>query len=426
VKDFVKMGCFQEKNRECEPCEDLQTAENSSSATIEFSDSQQNGSSQTRSPANVADASRNDGTCRKSAPKNSMLDLRIRPCRSIRHEITQDSCHQTLTEQVEVMTHRENAVYAKEDFLDGLEEDASHAGLTKRTQMYVFRPGFVEQVVLLNEKETSKSRHEAIDPTSREQMTLWVFRIVDHFGLPREFGTICMSYIDRFLAVYDCDKNVFKLACMTCIYMTTKIHGVSREMILPRCLENLSRGEFNVKDVKAMEAALLPALKWQVNPPTAYSFVRICGAFFSESTSMHVRDAMLNIACFLTDLAICDYALICHKQSDVAGASLLLAASMASKSVFSQDERSHLYDAVFQLFGTRKQAENTKALTSRLSELYKRSEQYRLCDVSHREEDVTSSDRQMKARRDSSSVLTSPSCVSVLRPKAVCESFRDA
>jgi len=362
------------------------------------------------------DSSSTSSLCSRYNAMKNVIDLRIRPCHRLKSNICDiDECKAMMADQILAMRLRESQAYACSDYLQ-LEEKMSIP-----RQTYVFLPKSMTRIILLDSE--TRAFHEPIDPSAREQMALWVYRIVDHFGLPREFGYIAMSYVDRFLCVYDCDKNIFKLSCVAAIYTTTKIHGVAREMILPSCLSQLSHGDFTVEDVTTMERLIMHTIKWNMNPPTAYSYLNICEAFFARETSHHIRDAMLNVACFLTELGTCDYFLVRYKQSQVAAAALLLIASMTSKDVFSSEERSHLYEAVFHLLGVRRHSQSTKFLVSRLTQLYKRSEQFQLFDQSCMEVKSFVDGKHTKERLETSSAFTSPACISVLGSTALRERY---
>jgi Cyclin, N-terminal domain len=167
-----------------------------------------------------------------------------------------------------------------------------------------------------------------VDMECRSRMVEWCYQIVDFCKFKRETVSVSMSYLDRFLASPAgleilLDRSKFQLAAMTALYTAIKIH--EPEAMDPGLIASLSRGAYNKEQVEAMECAMLSAIQWRVNPPTALAF---CHQYLNliPTTLIHqdAREAILDLAKYQTELAVSDYTLcVASPSSSVAFAALL-------------------------------------------------------------------------------------------------------
>jgi len=167
-----------------------------------------------------------------------------------------------------------------------------------------------------------------IDPECRFRMTEWYYMLCDHCGLKRETVAVTISCLDRFLSTQSTTEDVFmkrerfQLATMTCLYFTVKIHeNQGMDMNL---LSRLSRGIFVNEDVEAMEMKILLSIGFFVNPPTAMAFSKyLLDALPQDWLGMEMRDTVLEVAKYQTEVAVGDGHLIQVKSSWIALASLI-------------------------------------------------------------------------------------------------------
>jgi hypothetical protein len=111
-----------------------------------------------------------------------------------------------------------------------------------------------------------------VDENCRNVMAKWCNEISDFCKYSRETASIAMSCLDRFMATPDGQtvflyRSLFQLAAMTALYTAVKIH--EHEAMDPALVSCLSRGAYSPEAVEAMEARMLTAIQWRVNPPTA-------------------------------------------------------------------------------------------------------------------------------------------------------------
>ncbi|KAL7527307.1 hypothetical protein ACHAXR_001892, partial [Thalassiosira sp. AJA248-18] len=57
----------------------------------------------------------------------------------------------------------------------------------------------------------------------REKICEWFYGVVDHFDFNREYVSVAMSYLDRYLASRTVNRRVFQLAAMTALYLAIKL-----------------------------------------------------------------------------------------------------------------------------------------------------------------------------------------------------------
>ena len=168
---------------------------------------------------------------------------------------------------------------------------------------------------------------DPVDVECRTKMVTWCIQVVDFCKFSRETVEIAMSHLDRYVATPAGatalrDRAVYQLASMASLYTAVKIH--EPEAMDPTLVSNLSRGAYSPKDVEAMEASLLMALKWRVNPPTSLAFCRkLMDLIPQETMDKEMRQTAYDLTKFQTELAVHNYQFVTVKPSTIAYCSLM-------------------------------------------------------------------------------------------------------
>jgi len=168
--------------------------------------------------------------------------------------------------------------------------------------------------------------HE-VDVDCRNKMTAWCYQVVDFCKFSRETVEISMNYLDRYMMssaghVARADRKLFQLAAMTSLYTAVKIH--EPEAMDPKLVSSLSRGTYTVQQVEEMEANLLGALQWRLNPPTSLSFARMFLELIPEDVlDQATRDTAYDITKYQTELAVSEIDFVSTKASTVAFCALM-------------------------------------------------------------------------------------------------------
>lgn len=171
----------------------------------------------------------------------------------------------------------------------------------------------------------SQRGESRIDEYCREQIAEWSFRVVDYFRIDREVVALSLSMLDRFLATCKCDRTTYKLAATTTLQLAVKLLHPCKLGDLG-ILSDLSRGEFDMTDVRDMENHILDSLSWSLHPPTAVAFSTILLDYaFASAGNMACADIddLHDISSFFTELALCDYFFVTMRPSAVALACIL-------------------------------------------------------------------------------------------------------
>lgn len=166
-----------------------------------------------------------------------------------------------------------------------------------------------------------------VDASCRFVMAKWCCEIADFCKYRRDTVAVAMNCLDRFVATSVgqqilLDRNLYQLASMTALYSSVKIH--EQEAMDPNLISSLSRGVHSPKAVEDMEAKMLQAIQWRVNPPTAMSFVRS----MMDLVPHHIvgaagREAISEITKFQVELAVNEYNFSRFQASSIAFAALL-------------------------------------------------------------------------------------------------------
>jgi hypothetical protein len=168
---------------------------------------------------------------------------------------------------------------------------------------------------------------DRVDVDCRNKMSAWCYQVVDFCKFNRETVSISMSYLDRYLmsptgAAALADRKLFQLAAMTCLYTAVKIH--EPEAMDPKLVSSLSRGTYNKAQIEEMEASILGALQWRMNPPTSLAFARMFLELIPDDVLCRTyRDTVYDLIKYQTELAVGDYNFVTTKASTIAFCALL-------------------------------------------------------------------------------------------------------
>jgi hypothetical protein len=212
---------------------------------------------------------------------------------------------QETLETIAAMRSQECSVYTKRNWLD-LEQNERPMSIPSKGRLL------------------SEAR---VDVVCRNEMSAWYLRLADACDFSSETAEIAMSLLDRFLTTPEgtearSDRGVYQLASMAALYTAVKVHETTAIDSTTIC--SLSCGVYFRKDLEAMEIKILHALKWRVNPPTSFSFVRKLMELIPEEVLEKEKfQTVLDLAQLQVELAIIDYTFVTVKASTVAYSALM-------------------------------------------------------------------------------------------------------
>ena len=272
------------------------------------------------------------------------------------------------------------------------QEESGNYACVDYLSMTVWQHNVYELMKKYQHQTRNRMADSRIDEYCREQIVEWSFRVVDYFRIDREVVAMSLSFLDRFLATCQCDRSTFKLAATTTLHLAVKLLHPCKLGDLG-ILSDLSRGEFDMKDVAEMEAHVLRTLGWHLHPPTVVSFATLLLDYIFCDRSLNLTSAdiddLYDITSFFSELSVCDYYFTQMKPSAVALACIM----NALEGMFGQDNSwSHHVMAYGQQMNFQTNVDFTAA-SQRLWELYERSEECALHNNfdSHEEEKVCGS-----------------------------------
>jgi hypothetical protein len=131
----------------------------------------------------------------------------------------------------------------------------------------------------------SGSGHKLLTAEDREQIVDWCYGVIDVLQLARSNVAVAMSIADRFMSnpnrllvrhfthhlfspqeiMYN--RTMFQLLAVSALYIAIKIN--EQVIFSPEQCAEATHGMYTVKDIEAMERAILECLSWKVSTPTA-------------------------------------------------------------------------------------------------------------------------------------------------------------
>lgn len=178
-----------------------------------------------------------------------------------------------------------------------------------------------------------------VDAECRCKISTWCYQVSDYAKFTRETVAIAMNLLDRYLMTTvgqsaRLDREEYQRAAMTSLYISVKIHET--EAMAPKFITKLSRGTFAPSEVVAMEAKMLGALQWRLNPPTSLSFIRmLLDIIPTELLDGKARQTVYEVSKYQGELAVSEYPMVGVKPSTIAFCSLMNA--FESVGLFDED-----------------------------------------------------------------------------------------
>ena len=165
-----------------------------------------------------------------------------------------------------------------------------------------------------------------VKDTSRAFLVEWIIDVHRKFRLLPETLYVTVFLIDRFLSLKQIKKSQLHILGVTSLLISTKY-----EEIYPPELKDLlsvSENKFTRKEVLAMERDMLSTLDFNLTTPSAYRFLE---RFRRLSTTTASDDQLFFFAQYIQEVSLLDASLLQYRPSELAAASLILAAKSLKK-----------------------------------------------------------------------------------------------
>ena len=157
----------------------------------------------------------------------------------------------------------------------------------------------------------------------REKICHWTYSVIDHFELSRKTVAVSINLFDRYLATQGnrCDGSLALLVSLTTLYIAIKVH--ERKKIKLETLAELSRCQFESKDIEEMEIRILESLSWFVHPPIVVDFISHLLKFLPAVVPMPARKKIFELSRYMAELSLCDPLFMEHHPSTIAFAAII-------------------------------------------------------------------------------------------------------
>ncbi|KAM4704939.1 G1/S-specific cyclin-E2 [Rhinophrynus dorsalis] len=116
--------------------------------------------------------------------------------------------------------------------------------------------------------------HPTLNPDMRSILLDWLIEVSEVYSLHRETFYLAQDFFDRFMLTQNCvNKNMLQLIGVTALFIASKL-----EEIYPPKLHEfayVTDGACSEEDILQMELIILKALKWELCPVTAISWLNL-------------------------------------------------------------------------------------------------------------------------------------------------------
>lgn len=143
----------------------------------------------------------------------------------------------------------------------------------------------------------------------RDRVAQWCYDVVDHLNAPRDTVYLAMNFLDRSVAVSSMDRVVtkeeYELTSTTCLFLALRV--ATRAELRITDLLQISHSRLLVKDVQAAGSRLLHKLSLKTPMISPSTFAKCYLKLIDSSVSTESALMLLEMACYLVELSVCDH-----------------------------------------------------------------------------------------------------------------------
>lgn len=236
------------------------------------------------------------------------------------------------------------------------------------------------------------SSRSSPNPVWREKVTQWCYDVADHLRESRSIVFVATNILDRycadlFLRNRHVDERTYEMSSMTAMFLAVRIAGNSNLSV--HDVVATSQGCINEQDLIVTGVDMLKNLSWDHRLVAPLDFIV---AFLDLIPVVTSKQAVLDSASYLAELAVCDSSLAAYKASDIAQASLM----NVLRAMPSCSDSDAIEDALTKVKGLDRYDATTAFLRDRLHRLYSLSYESRSSDGPHVIEEVEEGDNEAR------------------------------
>ncbi|XP_075962047.1 G1/S-specific cyclin-E2-like [Anarhichas minor] len=116
--------------------------------------------------------------------------------------------------------------------------------------------------------------HPAIQPTMRSILLDWLIEVSEAYTLHRQTFYLAQDYFDRFMLTQDnIEKGMLQLIGITCLFIASKMEEACPPKLSQ--MAYVTAGTYYEEEILQMELIILKALRWNLSPETAVSWLKL-------------------------------------------------------------------------------------------------------------------------------------------------------
>ncbi|XP_036948276.1 G1/S-specific cyclin-E2-like [Acanthopagrus latus] len=150
---------------------------------------------------------------------------------------------------------------------------------------------WVKMVIREQNYRHSKSfmqKHPGIQPKMRSILLDWLIEVSEAYTLHRQTFYLAQDYFDRFMLTQtSIDKGMLQLIGITCLFIASKMEEASPPKLSQ--MAYVTAGTYYEDEILQMELIILKALKWNLCPETALSWLKL----YFQMASMNKNSDLL-------------------------------------------------------------------------------------------------------------------------------------
>ena len=157
----------------------------------------------------------------------------------------------------------------------------------------------------------------------REKVSQWCYDVADHLNEDRSIVYVAMTILDRYCATFmsPITEKKYEISSLSSIFLAVHIAG-SGDLTLGELI-SMSRGGIAVKDIIGEATIIADAIALSEPILTPVDFVRSALQHITPLKDSLQKQAILDSASYMIELAVCDTFFSNCKASSVAVAALL-------------------------------------------------------------------------------------------------------
>ncbi|KAK5854670.1 hypothetical protein PBY51_004845 [Eleginops maclovinus] len=133
-------------------------------------------------------------------------------------------------------------------------------------------------------------KHPALQPRMRSILLDWLIEVSEAYILHRQTFYLAQDYFDRFMLTQEnIEKNMLQLIGITCLFIASKMEEACPPKLSQ--MAYVTAGTYYEEEILQMELIILKALRWNLCPETAVSWLKLYFQMASMTTNSDLLES---------------------------------------------------------------------------------------------------------------------------------------